>query len=112
MLLQHNRIFGSESCSVPKCLCGDSRPRLSSRAKLDSLANIANALTCPTFLILQSPPDFTTPKGGALVPPLFQSRKRAFPFPQLLPCTGHVIVPIYERTLRVIAPGPDVELEE
>jgi hypothetical protein len=30
----------------------------------------------------------------------------------LLTFTGHVVVPVYERTLRVITPCPDVEFEE
>ena len=30
----------------------------------------------------------------------------------LLTCAGHLVVPVHERALRVIAPGPDVELEE
>ncbi len=30
----------------------------------------------------------------------------------LFTCAGHVVVPVHERALRVIAPGPDVELEE
>jgi len=30
----------------------------------------------------------------------------------LLTFAGHVVVPVHERALRVIAPGPDVELEE
>jgi hypothetical protein len=30
----------------------------------------------------------------------------------LLTCAGHVVVPVHERALRVIAPGPDLELEE
>ncbi|MGB8733792.1 MAG: hypothetical protein WCC99_21240, partial [Candidatus Sulfotelmatobacter sp.] len=30
----------------------------------------------------------------------------------LLTSAGHVVVPVHERALRVIAPGPDVELEE
>jgi len=30
----------------------------------------------------------------------------------LLTRAGHVVVPVHERALRVIAPGPNVELEE
>lgn len=43
----------------------------------------------------------------------FRAQKRSF-FPRfsVLTCAGHVVVPVYERTLWVVAPGPNVELEE
>jgi hypothetical protein len=38
-------------------------------------------------------------------------RELTFPL-GLLTVAGHVVVPVHERPLRIIPPGPDVEFEE
>ena len=59
-------------------------------------------------------PPFKNCKGGTgYFPPDSKHRSKAsFRVSQLLTFAGHVVVPVHERALRVIAPGPDVELEE
>ena len=64
-------------------------------------------------MVVPSHPSRIAKGGKGEGSPVSKRRSTAsFRVSQLLTFAGHMVVPVYERTLRVIAPGPDVELEE